>query len=111
MYAIRSYYATPPLGEDSPFFARMSRIGIYLDWAKQRWNKYVVNYSLQMQTRAVSGGWFALRRSADGIRRAVLRPGGQAARAAAGFVLALAALLLAWRMRRRGTSPFPRGMT
>ena len=102
--------ATPPLGEDSPFFARMGRIGLYLDWAKQRWNKYVVNYSLQMQAKAVSGGWFALRRSATGIRRAIRRPDGQVARVAAAFVLAVAAFLLAWRMRGRRTSPFPRGM-
>jgi transglutaminase-like putative cysteine protease len=102
--------ATPPLGEDSPFFARMGRIGIYFDWAKQRWNKYVVNYSLQMQAKAVSGGWGTLRRSANGIRRAIRRPDGQAARVAAVFVLAVAALLLAWRARGRRNSPFPRGM-
>ncbi|NNG46786.1 MAG: DUF3488 domain-containing protein [Deltaproteobacteria bacterium] len=102
--------ATPPLGEDSPFFARMGRIGIYLDWAKQRWNKYVVNYSLRMQAKAVSGGWFALRRSATGIRRAIWRPDGQVVRVAAAFVLAVAALLLAWRTRGRRTSPFSRGM-
>ena len=101
--------ATPPLGEDSPFFARTGRIGIYLDWAKQRWNKYVVNYSLQMQAKAVSGGWFALRRSANGIRRAIRRPDGQVARAAAVFVLAVGALLLAWRTHGTRSSPFSRG--
>ncbi len=111
--------ATPPLGEDSPFFARMGRIGIYLDWAKQRWNKYVVNYSLQMQAKAVSGGWFAARRSVIGIRRAMRRPEGQVSRAAAALVLAAAAILFARRMgrgaafrRRRGTKtgdlPLPR---
>jgi len=89
--------ATPLLGENSPFFSRMGRIDIYLDWAKQRWNKYVVNYSLQMQSRAVFRGWFALRRSAVGIRKTIGNPLGKGFRAAAAIALIAVALLLGWR--------------
>ena len=101
--------ATPALGEDSPFFARTGPIGMYLDWARQRWNKYVVNYSLQMQAEAVSGGWFSLRRAGRQIRRAIGNPIGSIARAGAGLGLAAAALLFAWRMRGKRASLSPRG--
>jgi transglutaminase-like putative cysteine protease len=100
--------ATPFLGEDNPFFSRTGKIGMYIDWAKQRWNKYVVNYSLRMQAEAVSEGWFALRRSGNRIRGTIRSAGGVISRVAAGFGLALAALLLAWRTRGRVTSRYPR---
>jgi transglutaminase-like putative cysteine protease len=67
--------ATPPLGESSPFFARTGTVGMYLDWARQRWNKYVVDYSLKMQAETVSEGWAAFRRARTGILRA-FSPGG-----------------------------------
>ncbi len=89
--------ATPPLGENSPFFARTGTIGMYLDWARQRWNKYVVNYSLRMQAEAVSGGWFAMRRAGIRFRGMFGRPGARVARSAAA-ILIVAAGLLAWRM-------------
>jgi hypothetical protein len=93
--------ATPPLGEHSPFFTRTGRVGIYVDWARQRWNKYVVNYSLKMQAESVSEGWAALRRA-----RAVMSHGfapGRDLRRRAGFLAAalLPSFLLAaflWRV-------------
>jgi len=100
--------ATPSLGEDNPFFSRTGRIGMYIDWTRQRWNKYVVNYSLRMQAEAVSGGWFALRRSGKRIRGTIRSAGEGISRVAAGFGLALAALLLAWRARGRATLPYSR---
>lgn len=60
--------ATPPAAGISPFSRRTGMIGIYLDWARQRWNKYVVNYSLRMQAEAVSQGWRAVRRSGWNLR-------------------------------------------
>jgi len=67
--------ATPPLGEASPFYARTGTVGMYLDWARQRWNKYVVDYSLKMQAETVSEGWAAFRRARTGVLRA-FSPGG-----------------------------------
>jgi hypothetical protein len=78
--------ATPPLGEHSPFFARTGRVGIYIDWARQRWNKYVVNYSLKMQAESVSEGWAALRRARAVMSRG-FAPGGDLRRRA-GFLAA-----------------------
>ena len=101
--------ATPPLGEDSPFFARTGTIGMYLDWSRQRWNKYVVNYSLAMQAEAVSGGWFALRRATMRIRGAIGMPAGNLARGGFAVGMAAVALLLAWRTGRSGASRYPRG--
>lgn len=112
--------ATPPLGEDSPFFSRTGILGIYLDWGRQRWNKYVINYSLRMQAQAVSQGWSAVRRGRRGIRRALAEGDGVATRAAAGAVLLGAcAALFAWRrrcalgrsrsgVREAGVAPLPR---
>ncbi len=99
--------ATPFLGEDNPFFSRTGTIGMYIDWTRQRWNKYVVNYSLRMQAEAVSGGWFALRRSGNRIRGTIGSASEGISRVAAGFGLALAAFLLAWRTRGRITSRYP----
>jgi transglutaminase-like putative cysteine protease len=100
--------ATPSLGESNPFFSRTGRIGMYIDWTMQQWNKYVVNYSLQMQAQAVSGGWFALRRSGKRFRGTIRNMGGADFRVAAGLGLALAVILIAWRARRRTTSRHPR---
>jgi len=101
--------ATPSLGESSPFFSRTGRFGIYIDWTMQQWNKYVVNYSLRMQAQAVSGGWFALRRSGKRVRGTIRSLGGADFRAAAGLALALAVILSVLRARRRAASRYPRG--
>jgi transglutaminase-like putative cysteine protease len=93
--------ATPPLGEHSPFFAKTGKVGFYVDWARQRWNKYVVNYSLKMQAESVSEGWAALRRARAVMSRG-FAPGGDLRRRA-GFLTAalLPSFLLAaflWRV-------------
>jgi transglutaminase-like putative cysteine protease len=98
--------ATPPLGEQSPFFARTGKLGIYMDWARQRWNKYVVDYSLRMQAEGVSEGWAALRRARAGMLHAFapgvdlrLRAGQLAA-----FLLPLALLAVLLRKYLRPAS-------
>ncbi|MGE5699245.1 MAG: DUF3488 and DUF4129 domain-containing transglutaminase family protein [Deltaproteobacteria bacterium] len=103
--------ATPPLGEQSPFFARTGKLSIYIDWARQRWNKYVVDYSLKMQAEGVSKGWAGLRRARAGLLRA-FAPGVDF-RLRAGLLAAviLPLLLLAVILRKvlragpRGKSP------
>jgi transglutaminase-like putative cysteine protease len=60
--------ATPPPEGNSPFLVRTGKPGLYLDWVRQRWDKYVINYSLRMQAEAVAGGWSALRRTGRGFR-------------------------------------------
>ncbi len=112
--------ATPRLGERSPFFSRTGTVGIYLDWARQRWNKYVVNYSLRMQAEGVSGGIAALRRVKNALRRASAGspfPGGQAGEVAAGILAALAVAAVGrWllggrspaRLAGRNGAPLPR---
>lgn len=95
--------ATPSLGEHSPFSTRTGMFGLYLDWARQRWNKYVINYSLRMQAQAVSQGWSALRRARRALRRALGDAAGFPARsAAAAAVLLLGAGLALFAWRRRG---------
>ncbi|GAB4363469.1 MAG: DUF3488 and transglutaminase-like domain-containing protein [Deltaproteobacteria bacterium] len=101
--------ATPPAEGILSFSARTGILGFTLDWARQQWNKYVVNYSLRMQAEAVSQGWRAVRRSPWTLRR--LLEGGRLAenRRTAGIFLAIvpAALLgglLAKRRRSRGSS-------
>ncbi|TRZ97003.1 MAG: DUF3488 domain-containing protein, partial [Deltaproteobacteria bacterium] len=54
--------ATPPSGAFSPFRTRTGTIGLYADWLRQRWDKYVVNYSMRMQVDAVKEGVRAVRR-------------------------------------------------
>ncbi|MDX1815017.1 MAG: DUF3488 and transglutaminase-like domain-containing protein [Thermodesulfobacteriota bacterium] len=100
--------ATPSLGESNPFFSRTGRVGMYIDWTMQQWNKYVVNYSLRMQAQAVSGGWFALRRSGKRIRGMIRSAGGVDFRVVAGFGLALAVILFVWRAHGRIPSRYPR---
>jgi len=55
--------ATPAAGDSSPFRTRTGVLGLYADWLRQRWDKYVVNYSLGMQADAVRGGIRAVRRT------------------------------------------------
>lgn len=89
--------ATPPSGESSPFSSRTGLAGLYLDWAMQRWTKYIVNYSLGMQVDAATEGWSRL---TAGVRR----PGRAAARIACAL-LAAAALLFVLRRATRRPSP------
>lgn len=94
--------ATPPADGISPFSARTGTIGLYLDWARQRWNKYVVNYSLRMQAEAVSRGWRAVRRTRWNLRdlfRGARLPRRELA-ALAGLFAGFAALL-AWVLTNR----------
>ena len=94
--------ATPPPGETSPFRTRTGTIGLYADWLRQQWDKYVVNYSMRMQADAVKEGVRAVRRS-----RAALRfpgwdgIGGGARRAAGWALLAAPALWLLYRFLRK----------
>ncbi|HEU5361596.1 MAG TPA: DUF3488 and transglutaminase-like domain-containing protein [Candidatus Deferrimicrobiaceae bacterium] len=99
---------TPVLGESSPFFTRTGTIGMYLDWARQRWNKYVVNYSLQMQAEAVSDGWHTVRRAGRQVRQAIGNASGGIARTVAMLGLAAAALDFVRRMRRKRVFLTPR---
>ncbi len=115
--------ATPHLGEHSPFYSRTGKAGFYLDWARQRWNKYVVNYSLKMQAEGVSAGWAALGRARAGIGNA-FAPGKdfrlQAGRFTALVLAMIACAVLLLRFLAgsfragavatggKGTSPLPR---
>ena len=94
--------ATPPPGEDSPFLVRTGKAGLYVDWLRQRWDKYVVNYSLRMQAEAVAGGWSAVRRTGKAIRF----PAGSGMlkrplRTAALAVATALPLFLLWRLYRK----------
>ncbi len=101
--AWRTMDATPLFGENSPFFSRSGMLGIYLDWARQRWNKYVVSYSLKMQGDAVVDGWAAARRAfARAGRRAEWASWGRGPRAAWAVPAAvLAAAGTVFLLRRR----------
>jgi transglutaminase-like putative cysteine protease len=101
--------ATPPMGEDSPFFSRTGRIGMYLDWAVQRWCKYVLNYSLETQMKAVSGGVFAMRQAGGQLREGIRKEAGNIVRVAAACMLAAAMFLFAWRMFGGAPLPYRRG--
>lgn len=101
--------ATPEFGENSPFFARTGAIGIYVDWVRQRWNKYVVNYSLKMQGEAVMEGWSSLRRARAWAARPAAwpSPGGRLRTpwaVPAAFLAAAACVLLLRRLRARGSA-------
>jgi hypothetical protein len=100
--------ATPPSEGYSPFLVRTGRPGLYLDWVRQRWDKYVINYSLRMQAEAVAGGWSALRRTGRGFRG----PGGPGAHrtplrvaALAGFAGFVLFLLYRLSAGRSGKEP------
>ncbi|MBI5576598.1 MAG: DUF3488 domain-containing protein [Deltaproteobacteria bacterium] len=114
--------ATPPLGEQSPFFARTGTAAIYLDWARQRWDKYVVNYSLKMQAQGVAKGWGVFRRAGTGLSGAFGPMKEFRRHAAAVVAVFLAMAIAAWivirrfggpegsiaRLRGDGTTPLPR---
>lgn len=90
--------ATPPLGEASPFFHRTGPFGLYVDWLRQRWDKYVVNYSLRMQADAVAAGWAGVRRTGTALGFGRGAPGlATARRAAVVAVLTGGALFLLYR--------------
>ena len=78
--------ATPPSGDSSPFKTRTGTIGLYADWLRQRWDKYVVNYSMRMQADAVREGVRAVRRTGTAFRFRGWDGIGGAARRAAGWV-------------------------
>lgn len=98
--------ATPPAGETSPFRTRTGTFGLYADWLRQRWDKYVVNYSMRMQADAVMGGVRAVRRTGAAYRFGGWDGFGAAARGAAGWgLLAAPVLYLLYRvLRNRRTS-------
>jgi transglutaminase-like putative cysteine protease len=94
--------ATPPQAETSPFFQRTGVFGLHVDWLRQRWDKYVVNYSMRMQAAAVSGGWSELRRTRKALgRRWGRREPAKAWGAAVIGLLTAGSLYLAYRRRRR----------
>lgn len=98
--------ATPSSGDASPFRTRTGTIGLYADWLRQRWDKYVVNYSMRMQADAVREGVRAFRRSGDVFRlRGWGGIAGAGRRAAGWALLAAPALYLLHRLlRKRRTS-------
>lgn len=112
--------ATPAAGDSSPFSTRTGVLGLYADWLRQRWDKYVVNYSLRMQADAVRGGVRAVRRTGAALRfRGWEGIGENARRGAVGALLAAPAFYLLFRrlgMRRKsrgegspfGLPPLPR---
>jgi len=94
--------ATPPSGDSSPFRTRTGTIGLYADWLRQRWDKYVVNYSMRMQADAVKEGVRAVRRTRTAFRfRGWDGIGGTARRAAGWALLAGPALYLLYRLLRK----------
>ena len=111
--------ATPPPGDSSPFRTRTGTIGLYADWLRQRWDKYVVNYSMRMQADAVKEGVRVVRRTGAAFRFRGWDGFGVAARRASGWTLlaafALYPLYLLLRRRRNsagngsppGLSPLP----
>ena len=85
--------ATPPSGASSPFKKRMGMIGLYADWLRQRWDKYVVNYSVRMQADVVKEGVRGIRRTGTAFRfRGWGGLAGNARRAFGGSLLAALAL-------------------
>ncbi len=85
--------ATPSPGDSSPFRSRTGTIGLYADWLRQRWDKYVVNYSMRMQADAVKEGVRAVRRTRTAFRFPGWDRHGAAARRAAGWALLAAPTL------------------
>lgn len=102
--------ATPPSGASSPFRTRTGTIGLYADWLRQRWDKYVVNYSMRMQADAMKEGVRAVRRAGTAFRfRGWDGIAGTARRAAGWALLAAPALYLLCRLLRRRRDSAGRG--
>ena len=98
--------ATPPSGVSSPFRTQTGTIGLYADWLRQRWDKYVVNYSMRMQADAVREGVRRIRRTGTAFRfRGWDGIAGTARRAAGWALLACPALYLLHRFLRRRRTP------
>ena len=94
--------ATPPIGDSSPFRTRTGTIGLYADWLRQRWDKYVVNYSMRMQADALKEGARAIRRTGTVFRFRGWDGIVGAARSVAGWaLLAAPALYLLYRLLRK----------
>jgi len=103
--------ATPPSGDSSPFRTRTGTIGLYADWLRQRWDKYVVNYSMRMQADAVKEGVRAVRRTGTAFRfRGWDGIGGTARRAAGWALLAAPALYLLYRQVRKRRNAAGKGI-
>jgi transglutaminase-like putative cysteine protease len=108
--------ATPSSGDSSPFKTRTGTIGLYADWLRQRWDKYVVNYSMRMQADALKEGVRAVRRTGTAFRfRGWDGIGGTARRAAGWALLVAPAIYLLYRLlRKRRNSAgkgFPTGLS
>jgi len=102
--------ATPPAGDSSPFGTRTGTIGLYADWLRQRWDKYVVNYSMRMQADAVREGVRAVRRTGTAFRfRGWAGIAGDARRAAGWALLAAAASYLLYLFLRKRRSSAGKG--
>jgi len=86
----------------------MGTIGLYADWLRQRWDKYVVNYSMRMQADAVKEGVRAVRRTGTAFRFPGWDGIGGTARRAAGWAL-LAALAFHLLHRLSGKRRNPAG--
>ncbi|GAB4241107.1 MAG: hypothetical protein OHK0028_19450 [Deltaproteobacteria bacterium] len=100
----RTMDATPAAGGTSASRAGTGSIGLYADWLRQRWDKYVINYSMRMQADALEAGV----RTARGTASAFLWRGGgdrsgETVRIAAWLILlcAPASLLLRRVLRAR----------
>lgn len=94
--------ATPPPADSSPFRTRTGFLGLYADWLRHRWDKYVVDYSLRMQTDALKGGMRAVRRTGSAFRFRDWEGVGEAGRRAAGsLLLAAPAFYLFYRILRK----------
>ena len=97
--------ATPPSGASSPFGTRTGTIGLYADWLRQRWDKYVVNYSMRMQADALKEGIRAVRRTGTAFRfHGWDGFGGTARRVTAWALLAVPALYALYRLLRKRRS-------
>ncbi len=92
--------ATPPQEAASPFHAKTGSFGLYADWLRQRWDKYVLGYSLRMQANAVSSGWSGIRRTGRKLGLSTGPRAGAAARPATAAAAAALALYLLYRRKR-----------
>jgi len=107
---------TPASGAFSTFGTRTGTIGLYADWLRQRWDKFVVNYSMRMQADAVKEGVRAVRRTGAAFRFRGWNGIGGDARRAGGWTLLVVLVLYPFyrvlRKRRNLTGKkFPTGLS